>query len=171
MYPNSKLKHKSEPVPNFSEEEAEDRSKLVNDMFAAMREAGGIGLSAVQIGVLKRVIIVEAMEGGIGPIKRMRQPLVMFNPVILEFSSDKEVKREGCLSFPGVFEEVERSLAVRVRYHSIDGWLATQPFNGQQAHVIQHEAEHLDGMLLSDRMTKARRGQVKGELRKLLFRR
>jgi peptide deformylase len=114
-----------------------------------MIEYNGVGLAAPQVGVMRRVIAVTNPGES--------EVLVMANPVITRFGNNRRKMREGCLSFPGVFEWVERSLKVEVEYsvalpYGLHGGpqRVLKRFRGLQAHVIQHEVEHLNGILLSD---------------------
>lgn len=160
VYPNTKLKDVSVAVSTFSG----DLQGLVVNLFDTMRAYRGAGLSAIQIGVALRVVVLEGLPGlGQG---NPGSPLALINPVIASLSEEKKIMTEGCLSFPGIFEKVERSLKATVEGLDTQGRPRTLSLEGLQAHAIQHEVEHLEGMLLSDRMSRARRGLVMGELKK-----
>jgi peptide deformylase len=156
IYPDPRLKQKSEVIvaPHFDI----DLRALSQDMIETMLSAGGIGLAAIQVGVARRLIVMKRADG---------TSLVMANPSIELLSGDKVPKREGCLSFPGIFETVSRYPALKVRWNDLLGGSHLEAFTGLDAHIIQHEVEHLEGVLLSDRMPRSRRGQVMGELKKL----
>jgi peptide deformylase len=148
LYPDPRLSQVSETVGDA--EFDEELLALCTDLRDTMVANKGVGLAAPQIGDLRRVI---AVTGG----DPEAQVLVMVNPVITHFGRDRKKLREGCLSFPGVFEWVERSLKIEVEfsiglpYGSYGGTPRLfKRFRGLQAHVIQHELEHLDGILLSN---------------------
>ena len=123
---------------------------LVEDMFATMKANNGVGLAANQIGVLHRVIVVDV------PIDDTRRTLALVNPKI-DRRSGSEKSEEGCLSIPGIFADVKRSHAIRVRALDESG----QPFEveaeGYLARAIQHEVDHLDGVLFVDRLSPLKR--------------
>lgn len=152
-WPADILKRVSEPLT-----EAPDR-QLVDTMVAVMRQHNGAGLSAVQIGHLKRLIVVDS--GALGP-------QVVVNPILLEGSSAKVKRREGCLSVPGVFEEVLRHESIVISYYDSGFQLhEKKTFHGFMAHVLQHEMEHLDGKLYLDHLTAAKRSTILGNMQKL----
>ena len=157
IFPDPKLKQKSLEVEH--KHLGEDLTALTQDLIVTMLGAKGVGIAAIQVGVPKRIIVVKREQDGL-------PPLVMLNPVITERSSIMVVKNEGCLSFPDIWEEVRRHIVVKATWMDVSGGTHEGTFIARDAHVIQHETEHLEGMLLSDRMTRARRGQVMGELRK-----
>jgi peptide deformylase len=146
LYPDPRLKEVSETVGDA--EWDDELLALACDLRDTMLAYKGVGLAAPQIGVMRRVLAVT------NPGER--ETLVMANPVIKRFGRDRKKMREGCLSFPGVFEWVERSLKVEVEYsvalpYGLHGGpqRVLKRFRGLQAHVIQHELEHLDGILLN----------------------
>ncbi|OAE48362.1 peptide deformylase [Agrobacterium tumefaciens] len=127
----------------------EDRTigALVKDMLDTMYAAGGLGLAAVQIGVLKQVIVVD-LSGGVPP-----SPQIFINPEVIEASGEQVVFREGCLSLPGVMVNVKRPANVHVRYRSIDGEVSEIMAHGLLAICLQHEIDHLDGVLITDHVS------------------
>jgi len=148
-WPAGILKRVSEPLTEAPDPE------LVAGMLTIMRAYRGAGLSAVQVGVLKRLVVVDS--GSLGPS-------VFVNPVIKEFAGDRKPMVEGCLSVPGFFEEISRAPEVLVEYQNekmetTEGW-----FHGLMAHVLQHELEHLDGKLYLDHLTSARRSAIMGNM-------
>lgn len=151
LYPDPVLKQKSALVEKF------DASllTLATDLRETMVAYHGAGLSAVQVGDLRRLIVVG------------RSFKVMVNPHIDEVRGAKVDQVEGCLSFPGVFERVPRHTWVRVSYQTPTGECRGEILQGLDAHVVQHEIEHIDGMLISDRMNRQRKWEVKMEMRKL----
>lgn len=138
-----KLRRKSEVVKNVSA----DTKKLVAGMFEAMKKDNGIGLSAPQIGILKRVIIAEYADDET-PVPRT----VLINPEITWTSKKEKLDEEGCLSFPNIYGMVKRP--EKIRYKALDE--NSKPIEGKAdgllARVIQHETDHLNGVLFSDRV-------------------
>ncbi|MBU1105442.1 MAG: peptide deformylase [Candidatus Riflebacteria bacterium] len=131
----------------------DDIRRLVADMFETMNEAKGVGLAAPQVGVNVRLAIIDIGEN----------PLVLINPRIIK-STGKETCDEGCLSFPGLTEKVERAKKVAAEATDIDGSRYQIEAEGLLARAIQHELDHLDGVLFIDRISKARKLQIKHEL-------
>lgn len=117
-------------------------SKLVDDMLKIMKQANGVGLAAPQVGVGKRVIVI-APEG--------MRPLPLINPVIVEQSGEM-IGQEGCLSIPGLYGDVTRSAAVVVEAYDRKGKPVTYEMEGMAARVVQHEIDHLDGVLFIDKV-------------------
>jgi peptide deformylase len=120
-----------------------DLHQLYADMVETMDAAHGIGLAAPQVGKGIRFIVAQDLAG--------RQTLGLANPRIVEFSATKEVGNEGCLSFPDVWGDVERSISIVVRYQDLDFKPREERFSGHFARVLQHEIDHLNGVLLIDR--------------------
>lgn len=143
------LRVASEPVAEITD----DIRRLVADMFETMNEAKGVGLAAPQVGVNLRLAIIDVGD----------DPLVLINPRIIK-SSGKETCDEGCLSFPGLTEKVERAQKVVAEATDIDGSLYEIEAEDLLARAIQHELDHLDGVLFIDRISKARKLQIKHEL-------
>jgi peptide deformylase len=121
--------------------------KLAKRMIRTMRDAPGVGLAAPQVGVLQRMLVYDVDD----------DPRVLVNPVLDEFSDETEEADEGCLSVPGVTMPVERSLSVRVRALDEYGEPVDFRAEGFEARVIQHENDHLDGVLIVDRTTRSAR--------------
>lgn len=126
---------------------------LIEDMFKTMYASKGLGLAAPQIGVNIRLAVIDLGE----------DPLVFINPKIIK-KSGKEVCQEGCLSFPGLFENVSRAKRIVVRAFDKDGSEYELEAEGLLARAIQHELDHLDGVLFIDRISKARKIQIKSDL-------
>jgi len=139
-YNNDLLSQKSGIVDNISDEIKD----LVNNMYKTMYFSNGIGLAAVQVGVLKRVIIMDVPNFG---------KYTMINPVITYLSKETAVFEEGCLSIPGISENVERARDVNVKYLDIDGMEQELNATGLLAVCVQHEIDHLDGVLFIDRLS------------------
>lgn len=121
---------------------SEEMRTLVVRMIETMREADGVGLAAPQIGRSIRLFVVE-VDGRVS---------VFFNPVITEYSEDREVSEEGCLSIPGVFRDVPRSGRIRMEFVDINGKRSVIAAEGFLARVLQHEFDHLEGTLFTDRI-------------------
>lgn len=149
--PDPKLRLVSAPV---SRSDAELKA-LVETMFDTMREAAGIGLAAIQIGVEKRVVTIDLAGKDEEP-----QPLVLVNPEIVAVSEDLSVYDEGCLSIPDYYEEVERPASVRVRYLDAEGAEHEIEADGLLATCVQHEIDHLNGVLFIDHISRLKRERV-----------
>ncbi len=128
---------------------------LIDDMLETMYAAPGVGLAAPQVGVAKRVIVVDCV-GSEAP----RAPLAMVNPELLWTSDEVIVAQEGCLSLPDQFADVERSRAIRVRYLDRDNELRELEAEGLLATCVQHEMDHLDGVLFVDHISRLKRNII-----------
>jgi peptide deformylase len=124
-------------------------------MLETMYGAPGVGLAAIQVGVSKRVITMDVSKS-----ETERHPLVLINPEILWSSEEKRVYEEGCLSIPEYYEEVERPERVRFRYTNLDGEVVEQDADGLLATCVQHEIDHLNGVLFLDHLSKLKRDRV-----------
>jgi peptide deformylase len=156
IYPASVLRKKARPVKRFDEHVR----RLVADMFETMSEKGGIGLAAPQVGRSKRIIVIDTNEPG--------GRLALANPKIVWFGKDREPFKEGCLSLPGVDGYVARPTRVRVRaQRPSDGEWFTLDADGLLARVLQHEIDHLDGVLFIDRLMEEERLAVEPLLREM----
>lgn len=147
--PNPVLRRKARPVTDFGPA----LQTLVDDMIETMRAAPGVGLAAPQVGVSERVIVVEYPEDE----EREDAPkklYVVINPEIKEISRETEMGIEGCLSLPGLQGEVERALAVTVRGRTRRGQPIKIKAKGWMARIFQHEIDHLEGVVFTDRATK-----------------
>ncbi len=127
--------------------EGEDLATLIADMLDTMYDAPGRGLAGPQVGVLKRLFVMD-VDWKTGP----RNPLVMVNPEILWRSEDSQPGEEGCLSIPGVMTEVSRPTQVRLRWRDATGATQERDFDGFAARCIQHEYDHLDGRVTFDHL-------------------
>jgi len=154
--PDARLKLKCAPVAKV---DASIR-KLMDDMLETMYAAPGVGLAAPQVGVTKRIIVVDAAAKGQPP-----QPHRMANPEIVWASDDDNVYNEGCLSLPEHYADVVRPRAVRVRYLDHENEVRELEADGLLATCIQHEMDHLDGILFVDHISALKRNMI---LRKLL---
>jgi peptide deformylase len=125
---------------------------LIDDMIATMREAGGAGLAANQVGDLRRILVAEVDHNPRYPYKPPLPLTVMVNPVIEPLGADTMPIIEGCLSVPGLRGELDRHAAIRVRYLDRDGAPREETYEGLSAGTFQHEVDHLDGILFLDRV-------------------
>lgn len=141
------LKQKSKEIECVDDE----IKKLSSDMLDTMYKYDGLGLAAVQIGKLVRMIVYDVAYVEKNSKKR---PVVMINPNIVWTSKTKVLVEEGCLSFPDVFEDVERFEKIKVEYIGIDGKKRIKSVKDMEAIVIQHETDHLDGVVFLDRVDK-----------------
>jgi peptide deformylase len=140
--------------------DAETR-RLLDDMLETMYDAPGVGLAAPQIGITRRVIVLDPSTKEQEP-----EPIAMINPEILEFGDERQMGEEGCLSIPEIFAEVERPAWVQVRYLDRDGKLIERRFDGRPAVIVQHEVDHLNGVLFLDYLSKLRRDLLIRKFRK-----
>ena len=129
--------------------------KLVQDMFETMYGAPGIGLAAIQVGVPRRVVTMDLAKKD-----EPKNPKVYINPEILWASEERSTYEEGCLSIPEYYEEVERAAQVKVRYTDLDGNAQEVEANGLLATCLQHEVDHLNGVLFIDHISKLKRSRV-----------
>jgi peptide deformylase len=146
------LKSRASPVEGFGPETRAE----VERMIGIMRDGMGVGLAATQLGILRRLLVFQASQDG--------EPTAVINPSLEWQSEETAVAEEGCLSLPGVSMDVERSLHARIGGRDVDGEPMTIEASGLEARVLQHEIDHLDGVLILDR---APRDQRKGALRAL----
>jgi peptide deformylase len=154
--PDPRLKQVAKPVDKV---DAETR-RLMDDMLETMYKAPGIGLAAPQVGALKRVIVVDIAREDETP-----QPLRMANPELIAVSEDDAVYNEGCLSLPEHYADVTRPAAIKVRYLDHENEIRELEADGLLATCIQHEMDHLEGILFVDHLTALKRNMI---LRKLL---
>lgn len=124
--------------------------QLARDMFDTMYAEEGVGLAGPQVGVGRRIIVVDSREEG-------QEPMVLLNPRLVESAPETDRQEEGCLSIPGVRELVDRSVAVTVEAMDLDGKTFRMEAEGLLARVLQHEIDHLDGVLFFDRISPLKR--------------
>ncbi len=151
ILPDATLRLVSEPIASITDE----IRALARDMLDTMYDAPGVGLAAVQIGVPKRMITMDVSKN-----ENERHPMVLINPEILWASEEKRTYEEGCLSIPEYYEEVERPDRVRFRYTGLDGQVVEQEADGLMATCVQHEIDHLNGVLFIDYLSKLKRDLV-----------
>jgi len=155
--PNSFLRQKSEPVDKVDD----SIRKLMDDMLETMYKAPGIGLAAIQIGVPKRIIVLDISKN---PEKK--EPMYFVNPEILSTSKDDVTYEEGCLSVPGQFAEIDRPDKCYVKYLDYNGKAKELKAEGLLATCIQHEIDHLEGILFIDYLSKLKRSMIIKKLSK-----
>jgi peptide deformylase len=149
--PDKRLRLVSEPVKRI---DAGIRA-LVNDMFETMYDAPGIGLAAIQVGVAKRVVTMDLSKK-----EESHEPRVFINPEITWASKEKSTHEEGCLSIPEYYEEVERPQQVKVKYLDLEGKTHEVEASGLFATCLQHEIDHINGVLFIDHISKLKRDRV-----------
>ncbi len=153
------LREKAQPVSDFNNEIL----KLIIDMFETMRKANGIGLAANQVGILKRVVVIDVSEmEGLEDVK----PFTLINPEIVA-GKDTSIMEEGCLSVPHIRDEVERAEKIRVQYKDTAFKDVSIDAEGILARVILHEVDHLDGILFIDHLSPAKRKLHEDTLKKI----
>jgi len=153
-FPDPRLRTRAEPVTHFDAA----LGTLIDDMLETMYAAPGIGLAATQVDVHKRVIVIDIS-------KEHNEPLVLVNPEILSREGDASTE-EGCLSVPGIFDEVKRAAKVRVRTQDRTGATFERDFDEVLAVCIQHEMDHLEGRLFVDYLSDLKRERIRKKLEK-----
>ena len=151
ILPNPILRQVSKPVERVDS----DTRKLAGDMLETMYDAPGIGLAAVQVGVPRRMLVIDLSKEG-----DPKEPQVFINPEILASSDDRSVYEEGCLSIPDYYAEVERPATVTVKYLDANGVEQTVEADGLLATCLQHEIDHLNGVLFIDHISRLKRDMV-----------
>ena len=149
--PDPILRKKSQSLEKFDK----DIKKLMDDMLETMYKAPGIGLAAVQIGILKRVVVIDISRDG-----DKKNPLFIVNPEITYRSNKTSVYEEGCLSLPGQYAEIERPAECHLKYVNFDGKIKNLKASGLLATCIQHEVDHLDGILFIDYLSKLKKTMI-----------
>tara|TARA_Y100000768_G_scaffold386543_1_gene375207 strand:+ start:1933 stop:2457 length:525 start_codon:yes stop_codon:yes gene_type:complete len=149
--PDPILRQKSENLEKIDDE----LRRLLDDMLETMYSAPGIGLAAVQVGILKRLIVID-----ISKEKEKKNPLFLINPEIISKSKNTSIYEEGCLSLPGHFAEIERPAECQIKYIDYDGKKKEINANGLLSTCIQHEIDHLDGILFIDYLSKLKKDMI-----------
>ena len=157
LYPEPVLRKRAEPVAAFDDE----LKAIVEAMFRRMNASQGVGLAAPQVGLKRRILVAN-------PSGEEGDDLVLINPTILERTGSATVYEEGCLSFPGIYAEVERPDRCKVRAQDIDGNEFEAEYEGFASRVVQHEYDHLEGVLLVDRMSPADKTRHRAALEELV---
>ncbi len=132
-----------------------NEKKLINDLFDTMYQSNGIGLAAVQVGILKRVLVIDVSKKD-----EKKEPLSFINPKIVKVSSETSTYEEGCLSIPDTFIEIERPKFCEVEYIDINGKIKNLKCEGLLSTCLQHEINHLDGKLIIDHLSKLKRDMI-----------
>lgn len=157
IHPDPRLKKPCDPVSEVTSDIAE----LARDMLETMYDAPGIGLAAPQVGVTKRVIVMDCIKDA------PPEPMVLLNPQVIWASEDLSTYDEGCLSIPDQYAEVKRPASVRVRWMDLDGSTQERQFDGLWATCVQHEIDHLDGKLFIDYLGPLKRQMITRKMEKL----
>ncbi len=157
IHPDPRLKKVCDPVSEITP----DLRALAADMLETMYAAPGIGLAAPQVGVTKRLLVMDCAKDG------PPEPLVLVNPSIVWASEDVSAYEEGCLSIPDQYAEVKRPAAVTARWTDLDGAPQERAFEGLWATCVQHEIDHLDGKLFIDYLGPLKRQMITRKMEKL----
>jgi peptide deformylase len=169
MYGDPVLRETSSPlvVPD------ERIRRLATDMIDTMRVERGVGLAAQQVGLAEAICVVEVPpdydvdEQGVRQNPDRTMPMVLVNPRILDHSAEESSAEEGCLSFPNITGAIKRPVSIRLHYLDLDGAEQECDVTGFVARVVQHELDHLNGVLFIDRMTPVRRTALSGRLKRM----
>jgi peptide deformylase len=154
--PDPLLRQISTPVETVTDE----LRALIDDMFETMYVAPGIGLAAIQVGVPKRLLVIDLQEPEEEDGDPVRDPRVFINPEILETSDTLQIYNEGCLSVPEQFAEVERPDRIRARWLDAEGEQHEEIIEGLLAICLQHEIDHLEGILFIDHLSRLKRDMI-----------
>ena len=157
IHPDPRLRKPCEPVADITP----DIVALADDMLETMYDAPGVGLAAPQIGVTKRLIVMDCIKDG------PPEPMALFNPEVIWSSEDLSTYEEGCLSIPEQYAEVKRPAEVIVRWMDLDGAQQERQFAGLWATCVQHEIDHLNGKLFIDYLGPLKRQMITRKMEKL----
>jgi peptide deformylase len=157
IHPDPRLKKPCDPIAEVTAE----ISKLAADMLETMYEAPGIGLAAPQVGVMKRLIVMDCIKQG------TPEPMALLNPEVIWSSEDQSTYEEGCLSIPDQYAEVKRPASVTVRWMDLTGAAQERQFEGLWATCVQHEIDHLNGKLFIDYLGPLKRQMITRKMEKL----
>ena len=160
--PDARLKTISTPVDGVDDA----LRAFIQDMFETMYDAPGIGLAAIQVGVPKRVLVIDLQERDEESGAVIREPRVFINPEIVEMSEDLTVYSEGCLSVPDQYADVERPSIIKAKWLDENGKAHEEVIDGLLAICLQHEMDHLNGILFIDHLSKLKRDMVLKKLAK-----
>jgi len=158
IHPDPRLKKVCEPVSEVTP----DLARLARDMLETMYDAPGIGLAAPQVGVMKRLVVMDCMKAPEAP-----RPLILFNPEITWTSDDLNTYEEGCLSIPEQYAEVQRPARATARWMDETGMPREETFEGLWATCVQHEIDHLNGKLFIDYLGPLKRQMITRKMEKL----
>ena len=157
IHPDPRLKKVCEPVAEITAE----LRQLAVDMLETMYDAPGVGLAAPQVGVLKRLIVMDCIKDG------PAEPMALFNPVVIWASEDVSTYEEGCLSIPEQYADVRRPTEVTVRWTDLQGAAQERQFAGLWSTCVQHEIDHLDGKLFIDYLGPLKRQMITRKMAKM----
>ena len=149
--PDPILRKKCEPLEKVDTE----TKKLMDDMLETMYAAPGIGLAAIQVGILKRLVVIDISKG-----EEEKKPIFLINPQIMHRSKKTSIYEEGCLSLPGQFAEIERPAECTLKYIDYNGKEKELKADGLLATCIQHEVDHLNGILFIDYLSKLKKDMI-----------
>ena len=155
--PDPILRKKSSPIANVDN----DLRKMLKNMLETMYKAPGIGLAAIQVGILKRAVVIDVSKED-----EKKNPLFLINPEIIYRSNETSIYEEGCLSLPGQYAEIERPSKCQVKYIDFDGKARELKAEGLLSTCIQHEIDHLDGVLFIDYLSKLKKTMIIKKLSK-----
>ena len=156
--PDEVLKKISDPLEMVGKSE----KKLAKDLFETMYDSKGIGLAAVQVGILKRVLVVDVSSK-----EEEKKPICFINPIIKKISEEVSLYEEGCLSIPDTFIEIQRPKICEIEYVDINGKINVQEFDGLLSTCVQHEINHLDGKLIIDHLSKLKKDIIIKKISKI----
>lgn len=157
IHPDPRLKKLCDPVAEITG----DVRQLADDMLETMYDAPGIGLAAPQVGITKRLLVMDCIKEG------TPEPMVLLNPEIVWASEDQTVYEEGCLSIPDHYAEIKRPGEVKVRWTDLNGAQEERQFAGLWATCVQHEMDHLDGKLFIDYLGPLKRQMITRKMEKM----
>ncbi|SDD57799.1 peptide deformylase [Sphingomonas sp. YR710] len=160
--PDPRLRTISAPVEAVDD----DLRTLIADMFETMYDAPGIGLAAIQVGVPKRLLVMDLQEKEDAEGKPVRRPMVFINPELFDPSEEYSVYSEGCLSVPDQYADVERPAVIHARWQDEHGGAHEERLEGLLATCLQHEIDHLEGILFIDHLSRLKRDMVMKKLEK-----
>ncbi|MAW98272.1 MAG: peptide deformylase [Sphingomonas sp.] len=160
--PDPRLKTVSKPVEAVTDE----TRKLIADMFETMYDAPGIGLAAIQVGVPQRILVIDLQDEEDADGKPIRDPRVFINPEIVETDEAMNIYTEGCLSVPEQFADVERPATCLARWTDEDGNAHEERLDGLLATCLQHEMDHLEGIVFLDHLSRLKRQMILKKLQK-----
>ena len=137
-------------------------TSTLDQMLECMYQNNGIGLAAPQVGILKRLVVIDCSDN-----KEIKKPLKLINPEIIKLSKNSSEFEEGCLSLPSQYAKVTRPSEITLKYKNIEGLICESKFSGLEATCIQHEIDHLDGKLFVDHISKLKKNIIIKKLKKL----
>ena len=158
IHPDPRLKKLCSPIEAVDD----DARALGNAMLATMYDAPGVGLAAPQVGQLKRLFVMDCTDKEDDP-----SPMVLINPTVIWASEEEDTHEEGCLSIPGMYEDITRPAEVKVAFWDMDGKECEEHFTGLWSRCAQHEIDHLEGVLFIDYLSRMKRSMITKKMQKL----